>query len=289
MNPLPPALSIAGSDNSSGAGIQADLKTMSALGTYGLTAVTCVVAEIPGTVSAIHPVPAEIVAEQIRLCLEAFPVRALKTGMLFSAEILRTVTTVLARQFIGRNPPPLVVDPVMVATSGHRLLNEDALDAYRNGLFPLATLVTPNLDEAAVLLGRPIHNRSELCEAGRSLVREFNVAFLMKGGHLKDKTAADVLIQPDGASTGLRHRMYTAFPPMEPGAPTRPPSPPNLQKAPLWLEPWQKPSASFRPPSKGTSAGKKTGGPPTPCTTSAFIQTREGRPRATRPHTTSLR
>ena len=172
---------------------------MSALGAYGLTAVTCVVAEVPGKVNAIHPIPPEIVAEQIRLCFEAFPVRAVKTGMLFSSEILKTVTAVLAELRAHKDPPPLVVDPVMVATSGHRLLNADALEVYRSGLFPRATLITPNLDEAAVLLDRPISDRSQLCEAGRELVREYKVAFLMKGGHLKDDTAADVLLLADGS------------------------------------------------------------------------------------------
>lgn len=198
MNVLPPVLSIAGSDNSAGAGIQADLKTMSALGTYGLTAVTCVVAEIPGKVSAIQGMPAALVAEQIRLSFEAFPVKALKTGMLYSAEITRTVVeTLKAMQSCG-GMPPLVVDPVMVASSGDRLLESESLEGYRTGLFPLAALVTPNLDEAEVLLGDKIQSRGALAEAGHALVREYGVAFLMKGGHLKGDTAADVLVLPGG-------------------------------------------------------------------------------------------
>jgi hydroxymethylpyrimidine/phosphomethylpyrimidine kinase len=198
MNVMPPVLSIAGSDNSAGAGIQADLKTMSALGVYGLTAVTCVVAEVPGKVSAIHGIPPALVAEQIRLCFEAFPVSALKTGLLFSAEILKCVVETLGEFRSEGGAPALVVDPVMVASSGHRLLEPESLQMYRTGLFPQATLVTPNVDEAAVLLGQTIESRTDLCAAGRALVREYKVAFLMKGGHLKGPVAGDVLILPEG-------------------------------------------------------------------------------------------
>jgi hydroxymethylpyrimidine/phosphomethylpyrimidine kinase len=196
MKELPPVLTVAGSDNSSGAGVQADLKTITALGGYGLTAVTCVVAEIPGKVTSVHPIPPRIVAEQIQLCFEAFPVRALKTGMLFSTEILTAVASTLAALSASHGQLPLVVDPVMVATSGHRLLNLDALAAYQTMLFPQALVVTPNLDEAAVLSGSSIQSRSELLEAGRALAREHGVAFLMKGGHLKGEVAADVLVLP---------------------------------------------------------------------------------------------
>ncbi len=197
MKDLPPVLSIAGSDNSAGAGIQADLKTMSALGVYGLTAVTCVVAEVPGKVSLIQGLEPAIVAEQIRLSFEAFPVRAVKTGMQYSPAILRAVVETLA---VVRDPEvPLVVDPVMVATSGHRLMALEALEVYQTGLFPRATLITPNLDEAAVLVGREIFTREAMREAGLGLVGEFGVAFLMKGGHLKGETAADLLLLPDGS------------------------------------------------------------------------------------------
>ena len=171
---------------------------MSALGTYGLTALSCVVAEVPGKVSAIQGMPPALVAEQIRLSFEAFPVKAVKTGMLYSAEILRAVVETLSELRPRAGTPPLVVDPVMVATSGDRLLEPESLEVYRTGLFPDATLVTPNLDEAVVLLGRKIDSRAELAEAGRALVREYGVAFLMKGGHLKGDTAADVLVLPTG-------------------------------------------------------------------------------------------
>lgn len=193
---MPPvALSIAGSDNSAGAGAQADLKTFTALGVYGLTAITCVVAEVPGKVSAIAPIPPEIVAEQIRLSLSAYPVAAMKTGMLHSSAIIEAVCSV----FEKKHPRPLlVVDPVMVATSGASLLESEAIAVYRNRLFPLATLVTPNLDEAAVLWGKPITSLDEMREAGRELSKQFGCAFLLKGGHLPGE-AVDLLIASDGS------------------------------------------------------------------------------------------
>src|SRR5918996_2139733 len=144
----PITLTIAGSDSSAGAGIQADLKTFSALGVYGLTAVTCIVAEVPGKVSRIEPVTARMVCEQIEVLLKNFPVRAIKTGLLCSAEIVCAVAQAIqdgkrktARSIL------FVVDPVMIATSGETLLEPEAVELYKNKLFPLATLITPNLDE----------------------------------------------------------------------------------------------------------------------------------------------
>jgi hydroxymethylpyrimidine/phosphomethylpyrimidine kinase len=197
---LPVALTIAGSDNSAGAGIQADLKTMSALGVYGLTAVTCVVAEVPGKVSAIQAMSPEIVAEQVRLSFEAFPVRAVKTGMLYSREIIEAVIHALDEGARAGDGTPLVVDPVMVATSGDKLLKEDAITLYREKLLPLATVATPNMDEIRVLLDRdaPPRNVKELEEAGRELAKRFGCAFLVKGGHLRGAEAVDVLVEVDG-------------------------------------------------------------------------------------------
>jgi hydroxymethylpyrimidine/phosphomethylpyrimidine kinase len=197
---LPVGLTIAGSDNSAGAGAQADLKTMSALGVYGVTAITCVVAEVPGKVSAIQPIEPRIVAEQIRLLFEAFPVAALKTGMLYSGDIIHAVADILAACFARlAPPPPLVVDPVMVATSGAALLQADAVALYRQRLFPLATLVTPNLDEVRTLLGRPVTTLEAMHEAGQELAATHGRAFLIKGGHLRRDPAIDLLCMPDGA------------------------------------------------------------------------------------------
>lgn len=182
------ALTIAGSDNSAGAGAQADLKAFSALGVYGLTAITCVVAEVPGKVSAIQAVTPEIVAEQIRLCLEAYPVGALKTGMLYSAEIIEAVYQELDALSI-----PMVIDPVMVATSGARLLQEQAVELYQEKLFSKATVVTPNLDEAGALLGEQIESLESMRLAGQRLADQFGAAFLLKGGHLRQEQAVDLL------------------------------------------------------------------------------------------------
>lgn len=192
--PLPIVLTIAGSDNSAGAGAQADLKTISALGGYGLTAITCVVAEVPGKVSAIQPITPEIVAEQIRLSFEAFPVAAVKTGMLYSRAIIETVLSSLEAVTC-----PLVVDPVMIATSGDPLLCNDAIALYQERLLPRATVATPNLDEARVLLGAPISDLAAMHAAGPALVQKYGCAFLLKGGHLKGDAATDVLFLRNGS------------------------------------------------------------------------------------------
>ena len=194
----PVALTVAGSDNSAGAGIQADLKTFSAHGVYGLTAVTCVVAEVPGRVAAIQAVEPEIVRQQIVLSLDAFPVAAMKTGMLWSREIIDVLTG------MERTLPPLVVDPVMVASSGDALLKAEAVASYRERLFPLAVLVTPNLDEARVLLGRAVGSVGEMRAGGIELCARHGAAFLMKGGHLGGDEAVDVLCLPGGETVEFR-------------------------------------------------------------------------------------
>ena len=199
---LPVVMSIAGSDNSAGAGAQADLKTISALGAYAVTAITCVVAEVPGKVSAIQPVEPRIVTEQIRLLFEAFPIAAVKTGMLYSRAIIAAVADAL--------PPgiPLVVDPVMVATSGDPLLRADAIALYRERLFPVAKVITPNLDEAAVLLGRPLTSLDEMRGGGRELADLFGTAILLKGGHLREAIATDLLF-----ADGEMHEFSAPFVP----------------------------------------------------------------------------
>jgi hydroxymethylpyrimidine/phosphomethylpyrimidine kinase len=186
----PVALTIAGSDSSAGAGIQADLKTFSALGVYGITAVTCVVAEIPGKVARIEPLSSEIVRAQIEVLAKNFPIAAIKTGLLCSAEIISTVARAIADL---TRKVPLVVDPVMIATSGDRLLEPDAIQSYESELFPLATLIAPNLDEAAELLGQKIQDRQTMERAARALSEKYGVAVLLKGGHLFGEQAVDLL------------------------------------------------------------------------------------------------
>jgi hydroxymethylpyrimidine/phosphomethylpyrimidine kinase len=189
---VPVALTIAGSDSSAGAGIQADLKTFGALGVYGLTAVTSIVAETPGLVSEIEAVSAEMVRAQMEVLLKSFPIAAIKTGLLFSGEIVSTVAETL-RAHASRATIPLVVDPVMVATSGDLLLREDAVVAYERELFPLATLLTPNLDEAARLLGEPIADLQAMRSAGARLTEKYRIPVLLKGGHLSGQDAIDLL------------------------------------------------------------------------------------------------
>ncbi len=198
MNEIPVALTIAGSDCSAGAGIQADLKTFQHFRVHGLTAVTCVVSETANIVRMVHPVPVEIVSDQVSLLMESFPVAAVKTGMLFSATHVRAVAEILRRW----PTIPLVVDPVMVASTGDSLLEDDAVAAYREELLPLARLITPNLPEAEVLLGHPVGD--DLDAAALELETIYGTAVLLKGGHLAANDCVDVL-----ADGGVIHR-FTA-------------------------------------------------------------------------------
>jgi hydroxymethylpyrimidine/phosphomethylpyrimidine kinase len=195
LGSIPIALTIAGSDSSGGAGIQADLKTFEHFKVYGHSAITCVVAEIPGKVLSIQPIDSAIVREQIQLSLENFPVTAIKTGMLFSAEIVNCVCEIIEHI---PNLPPLVVDPVKVASAGVPLQKEGAIYFYRNRLFPLASLITPNLDEAGALLGQQIKTFDEMKKAAATLFDQFKIPFLIKGGHLSGDEALDLFIDQDG-------------------------------------------------------------------------------------------
>ena len=189
---MPIALTIAGSDSGGGAGIQADLKTFEALGVHGTSVVTCVTAQNPRRVRSIEPCSAAMVRRQLEAVFEELRPHAVKTGMLFSAGIIRAVAQFLK----SAGKIPIVVDPVMIATSGRRLLNRDALDALTNELFPLATLVTPNLAEAAVLTGRSIGSIEEMRAAAKEISRRYGCAALVKGGHLSgSREAVDVLLE----------------------------------------------------------------------------------------------
>ena len=191
---VPVALTVAGSDCRDGAGIQADLKTLNALGVYGLTAVSCIVAEVPGKVSWIEPITARMVREQIEVLLKNFRVGAIKTGLLCSAEIVSAVGQAI--QDSEKNtarPIPFVVDPVMVATSGDNLLEPEAVESYKSNLFPLATIITPNLIEAALLLETKIKNRKQMENAAKALAKKYGASILLKGGHLHGDNAIDLL------------------------------------------------------------------------------------------------
>ncbi len=184
-----PILSIAGSDCSAGAGIQADLKTIFALGGYGLTAVTSVVSETPGQVSLIRMMDAAIIRDQVQILLETFPIQAAKTGVLGGEEQVRAVSETWAR--LGQHLP-LVVDPVMVATSGGKLLLDSAIEALCTCLLPLATVITPNMDEAEVLWQKPVKTRHDMEACAGDLAARFQTNVLVKGGHLQENKAADV-------------------------------------------------------------------------------------------------
>ena len=186
MKSFPVALTIAGSDSGGGAGVQADLKTFTAFGCHGTTAITCITAQNPKGVSGIQPIRPEMVRKQIEAIFAELPPCAVKTGMLFSAEIISTVTDFFAQ----RKRPPLVVDPVMVATSGAVLLKPSAIRVLKSELLPLATLVTPNLDEAELLTGRKLSSVEHLKQAAVELYERHGCAVLVKGGHLKLRSEA---------------------------------------------------------------------------------------------------
>ena len=186
---LPVALTIAGSDSGGGAGIQADIRTFAALGVFGTTALTCITAQNPSAVMGVWPMAPEAVTQQIKAACDGFPVAAAKTGMLFSKEIIKAV----AAADVGQGIPVLVVDPVMVAASGARLLKEDAVEALCEELVPQARVITPNLHEAQILCGHPITSVEELKATAREIGDRFDVACVIKGAHLVSEQVVDVL------------------------------------------------------------------------------------------------
>lgn len=206
LGPPPVALSIAGSDPSGGAGIQADLKTFSALGAYGTCVITALTAQSTRGVTGVHLVPPAFVREQLETLVADVRIDAVKIGMLATAELAATVG-----EFLTEHPQQVVVlDPVMVATSGDRLLDADAVDAVRR-LLPLASIVTPNLPEAAVLLDdEPATDVDRLVEQARALLDAGATRALVKGGHLTgDGTAVDVLAGPEGIELLTAPRVAT--------------------------------------------------------------------------------
>lgn len=188
---IPIALTIAGSDSSGGAGIQADLKTFSALGVYGASVLTALTAQNTRGVQGVDPVRPEFVEAQLKSVLDDLDVRAIKTGMLANSAIVSAVAAALKKV----PDIPVVVDPVMVATSGDRLLTPDAVAAYKSELFPRAALVTPNLPEAAALLGAGMaRGEDEAVGQARAIAAFGSGAVLVKGGHGQDATAVDILV-----------------------------------------------------------------------------------------------
>ena len=177
---IPIALTIAGSDSGGGAGIQADLKTFAALGVHGTAALTCVTAQNPRCVLAVQPCTPSIVSRQLEAIFSQLPPGAAKTGMLWSGRIVEVVA-----DFFKRRRVPLVIDPVMISTSGKRLLERGCVDSLCVNLLPMATLITPNVPEAETLLGWSVQTPEDLRAAARDLHERFGCAALVKGGHLR--------------------------------------------------------------------------------------------------------
>lgn len=198
-------LTIAGSDSGGGAGIQADLKTFTVLGTYGMSVITAVTAQNTLGVTGVYPLTAEQVAAQLEAVLSDIGVDAAKTGMLVDAEVIEAVAGVLRRYDVKN----LVVDPVMVAKSGDRLLAQEANDALKRHLLPLAVIVTPNIPEAEVLTGMAIRSREDMIEAGRRLLQHGCQAALVKGGHLAGDSADDVYVTADDVRWFAAPKIHT--------------------------------------------------------------------------------
>ena len=190
------ALTIAGSDSCGGAGIQADLKTFSALGVYGASVITSVTAQNTTGVRAIQAITPEIVKAQIDAVFEDLKIDAVKTGMLHNSDTVRIV----AESVKLYNPKWLVVDPVMISTSGSKLLEDEAIELIVEELFPIASLITPNTDEAKFLSGVSINSVSDMYKAAEKLLEKGCKAVLMKGGHLIGDEMTDILISNDGSA-----------------------------------------------------------------------------------------
>ncbi|MFN6934804.1 MAG: bifunctional hydroxymethylpyrimidine kinase/phosphomethylpyrimidine kinase [Tsuneonella sp.] len=206
MTKAPPRiLAIAGSDSSGGAGIQADIKTITMLGGYAMTAITAVTAQNTVGVQAIAPMSGDVVAEQVRSCLSDIGADAIKIGMVHDREIIDGIADVLGKLPEGAR---VVLDPVMIATSGATLIAPDAIAAMKDRLFPLATVITPNFPELEHLAGRTLPDREAIAAAALSLAEEYGCAVLAKGGHApatnpeddlpEDDRIFDLLMMPDG-------------------------------------------------------------------------------------------
>ena len=200
-------LIIAGSDSSGGAGIQADIKAVTALGGYAATAITAITVQNTTGVSAVHGVPADIIAGQIEAVLTDIGADAVKTGMTANITVIDTILTALDKH--GDPLTPLIVDPVMVATSGGRLIEEDAVQAVGERLIPRATLVTPNAPEAAALTGLKVEDMEGQQAAAEALLRKGARAALVKGGHLDGDVVIDVLATANGVRLFTRSRIQT--------------------------------------------------------------------------------
>ncbi|KEO73523.1 hydroxymethylpyrimidine kinase [Anditalea andensis] len=186
-----PVLTIAGSDSGGGAGIQADLKTFSALGCFGTSAITAITVQNTMGVKGIHSVPPDIIEGQILAVLEDIKPKAIKIGMIDRPEVVEVIVKILKNY----SHIPVIFDPVMVATSGHKLIHEETISVLSRELIPLVKLVTPNMDEAAILSGMELNDKNSLEMAGMKILSQGANAVLVKGGHLKGETVYDILLE----------------------------------------------------------------------------------------------
>ena len=191
----PFALTIAGSDPSCGAGIQADLNVFANLGVHGLSALICSTAQVPGTVKEIYPLPASHLTSQLNLLLQTYPVATIKTGMLYSAELMSSVLDCLEENNFGGH---LIVDPVIQSSSGNMLIDNEGINLFRERFIPNSSLFTPNLNEAAILLDSPSITMENFTRSAEELYNRYNVPVLLKGGHLDAEEATDILISEKG-------------------------------------------------------------------------------------------
>lgn len=181
-------LTIAGSDSGGGAGIQADIKTISACGCYAMSAITAITVQNTTGVSGVHPVPVQTVSGQISVVLDDIGADAVKIGMLHSSEIIRAVKNTLQKYPVEN----IVLDPVMVATSGDKLLQDEAIETLKHELIPMARVITPNIPEAEILLGKKIRSQDELPDTAKELSQNNGVSVLLKAGHLTGVELVDI-------------------------------------------------------------------------------------------------
>lgn len=200
--PPPRVLSIAGSDSSGGAGIQADIKTITMLGGYAMTAITAITAQNSTGVQAIAPLSADMVGAQIESCVSDIGIDSVKIGMLHDIGIVEAVDHALAQLDAAI---PVILDPVMVSTSGATLIAQDAIAAIREKLFSRAMLITPNLPELAHLAGRTLEDTNQVVDASLELADAHGCCVLAKGGHTEDERIIDILIQPGGRAVQFEH------------------------------------------------------------------------------------
>lgn len=200
----PSVLTIAGFDPSGGAGIQADIKTISALGCFATSVLTALPVQNTCGVRSIHSIPTEVVAEQMRAVLDDIPPDAVKTGMVHSVELVETIVNTLAEY----PRVPLVFDPVMVATSGHKLIEDSTIAVIVECLFPLADIITPNLDEAAVLAGMSIETLDDMYTAGEKILTLGCRSLLLKGGHLKADRLTSLFFDGKGGVSEYSSEKY---------------------------------------------------------------------------------